>query len=332
MNWLFRRHFWIMHLVFLSIMSVIAAKTFNTLAGYWLSKSIPDKPSSKNFGVESDEPVAKNFSAANERNLFAARREQISFVDLEDMDQVDPGRWQDAGPTTLPLKLISTMVFFDPFDSRAVIQDQSSGRALVFSLGECEPYMKKNSKEIETVIASQKWEPDRACNSIFGLARLERIEEYRVYIFNEREHKYEFISLLENDKGPVRLRPKAELVGEDEGTGVRKKGATSYDIDQSEFDKALSNVSRLMTEARAVPELDGSGANIGFKLVYLKEGSLFEKIGIEKMDVLTRINGFELNTPEKALQLFSKLRSASKFTIDLKRGDQSITLDYSVVR
>jgi len=30
--------------------------------------------------------------------------------------------------------------------------------------------------------------------------------------------------------------------------------------------------------------------------------------------------------------LFSKLRSAPQFTIDLKRGDQSITLDYSVVR
>lgn len=117
-----------------------------------------------------------------------------------------------------------------------------------------------------------------------------------------------------------------------EGGGVRKVGPTSYEIEQGEFDRALSNVARLMTEARAVPEMDASGSYLGFKIVYLKEDSLFEKIGIEKMDVLTRINGYELNSPEKALQLFGKLKTANQFTIDLKRGDRAVTLDYSVVR
>jgi general secretion pathway protein C len=163
------------------------------------------------------------------------------------------------------------------------------------------------------------------------MATLKRIEEFRVYIFNERDRKYEYISLLANDKGPIREYASAdfEVI---EGEGVRKVGPTSYEINQGEFDKALSNVARLMTEARAVPEMDESGNSVGFKIVYLKEGSLFEKIGIEKMDVLTRINGYEMNSPEKALQLFSKLRTASQFTIDLKRGDRSVTLDYSVVR
>ncbi len=328
MNWLFRRHFWIVHLVFLSITSIIAAKTFSTLLGYWASKSIPDKPTPKRMGPKTETLLVKNFSVANERNLFAARREPISLVD-EELEQVSPGRWQDAGPSSSGFKLISTMVFYNPYDSQAVILDQNSGKARVFSIRECKSYIKKNDQSIETVLSREEWEPERACNSIFGQAELLRIEEYRVYILNNG--KYEYLSLLEDDKGPIR-RPPMELMTEEEGAGVRKKGPTSYEIDQNEFDKALSNVARLMTEARAVPELDASSANIGFKLVYLKEGSLFEKIGIEKMDVLTRINGFELNTPEKALQLFSKLRSASKFTIDLKRGDQSITLDYSVVR
>lgn len=329
MNWLFRRHFWIVHLVFLCIICAIAGKTFSTLAGYWLLKSIPEKPLIKIPVASLDEEVEKDFEGANERNLFAARREQLSFEDAGE-EQGDPGRWQDAGPSSLPLKLVSTTVFFDPYDSRAIILDRSSGKSVVASIGECEPYIRKNNKSIEESIPVQNLEPERACNSLFGLARLERIEEYRVYIFNERERKYEYLSLLEDDKGPIRPRQTASV--ESEGEGVRKLGPTSYEINQSEFDKALSNVSRLMTEARAVPELDASGASIGFKIVYLKEGSLFEKIGIERMDVLTRINGFELNTPEKALQLFSKLRSTNKFTIDVKRGDQSITLDYSVVR
>jgi general secretion pathway protein C len=330
-NWLFRRHFWIVHAMFLCIVAIVSAKTFTTLAGYWVSKHIPEKPSAKVFEEPEPEPMPKNFSLASERNLFNARREQISFTDEEDQE-TDPGRWQDAQLSSLPLKLVSTMVFNDPFDSRAVIQSVGSGIGQVYSVGECGSYRKNyDEMRIETVLPGRDWQPDRPCNSIEGIATLKRIEEFRVYIFNERDRRWEYLSLLADDRRMMRQRAVEEFAPV-EGEGVRKVGATSYEIDQNEFDKALSNVARLMTEARAVPEMDGAGNYIGFKIIYVKEGSLFEKIGIERMDVLTRINGYELNSPEKALQLFGKLRTASQFTIDLKRGDRSVTLDYSVVR
>lgn len=332
MNWLFRRHFWVLHMVFLAIVAMISAKTFTTLTGYYISKLIPNRPLVQPFR-ESDEPkVVRDFSIVNERNLFDAKREQISFAQVEPDEQLNTGRWQDAQLSALPLKLISTMVFSDPFSSRATIEDVSSGSAREFSIGECEPYKKAYDPDVvETVLPPKDWEPARPCSDVFGMASLVRIEEFRVYIFNERDKKYEFLSLLAEEKMPPRKRPQLSAV-EEEGIGVRKVGATSYEIDQSEFDRALSNVARLMTEARAVPESDGNGNYVGFKIIYLKEGSLFEKIGIERMDVLTRINGYELNSPEKALQLFSKLRSAHQFTIDLLRGGRSVTLDYSVVR
>lgn len=330
MNWLFRRHFWVVHLVLLSITAIILAKTFTTVFGYWLSKTIPEMPSGRSFVPQEEPPSIRDFSIANERNLFSARREQITTG--EEMDQeVDPGRWQDAKPSSLSLKLISTTVFFDPFDSRAQILDLSSGEVKIFSLGVCEAYEKKNAPDIETVIPAEEWEPDRACNNIFNVATLMRIEEHRVYIFNERSKKYEYLSLLEDDRRPV-LMGRAPSAPMEEGAGVRKVGANSYEIDQREFDKALSNVAKLMTEARAVPELDANGGLTGFKIAYLKEGSLFDKIGIKREDVLSRINGYELNSNEKALQLFGKLRSADRFTIDIKRGGQSVTLDYSVVK
>lgn len=331
MNWLFRRHFWVVHLVFLAICAVVAAKTFTILAGYFVEKSIPEKPTARFFEEPVEEKIERDFDIANERNLFSARREQISLADLADLEEADPGRWQDAQLTTLPLKLISTMVFLSPFDSRAVILNMGSGQGRVYSIGECEEYQKKyDRRQIETILPEEKWEMERPCNNVMGMATVKRIEEFRVYIFNERDRKYEYLSLLPDDITPLRQRIEEFEVIETEG--VRKVGATSYEINQGEFDKALSNVAKLMTEARAVPELDAQGNSIGFKIIYLKEGSLLEKIGIERMDVLTRINGYELNSPEKALQLFSKLKTASQFTMDLKRGDRSVTLDYSVVR
>lgn len=329
MNWLFRRHFWILHVVFLAIIALIAAKIFTTVLGYWAAKSVPEKVAGRAFIPREETPTERDFTKATDRNLFAALREQINISEEEEEGYT--GRWQDAGPSSLPLKLTSTKVFFDPFDSRATIMDVSSGKSQNFSIGECEPYQRKNSPEIESVLPSESWELERACNDVFGMATLVRIQEDSVIIINKRNRKYEYLSLLDGAIAPPREKRFAGE-GEDVGAGVRQVGPTSYEIDQAEYDKALGNVARLMTEARAVLETDASGTPIGFKIAYLKEGSLFEKIGIKKLDVITRINGYELNSPEKALQLFSKLRTASQFSIDLKRGDRSVTLDYSVVR
>lgn len=331
MNWLFRRHFWVIHAMFLCIVAIISAKTFTTLFGYWVSKRIPEKPSGKVIEESEPESLLKNFALVSERNLFNARREHVSLVEEEEAE-VDPGRWQDAQPSGLPFKLISTMVFPDMDNSRALIVG-SSGVGKVYSILECRDSRKSPQEtSMQTVLPPQDWQLDRPCNMIEGIATVKRIEEFRVIIFNERDRRWEYLSLLGEERRMMRPRPHMEEFAPTEGGGVRKVGPTSYEIEQGEFDRALSNVARLMTEARAVPEMDASGSYLGFKIVYLKEDSLFEKIGIEKMDVLTRINGYELNSPEKALQLFGKLKTANQFTIDLKRGDRAVTLDYSVVR
>jgi hypothetical protein len=316
--------------MFLTIVAVVLAKTFTILAGYWLLKHIPEAPPAKLFMLPEPKPLPKDFSEASDKNVFHARREVISLNE-EQEEEEEPGRWQDAQLSSLPLKLVSTMVFSDPFDSRAIIYNLTSNISSIYSIGQCEEYHKNyDEMKIETVLPSKDWQPQRSCNNIDSMATVLRIEEDRVYIFNLRSHKYEYLSLL--GESGRRHRPILESFAPVEGEGIRRVGPTSFEIDQSEFDKALANIARLMTEARAVPEIDASGKYVGFKILYLKEGSLLEKIGLEKMDILTRINGYELNSPEAALQLFSKLKTASQFTIDLKRNDRSVTLDYSVVR
>lgn len=331
MSWLFRHHFWIVHVVLISISAFIMAKTITPLVGYYVSQKIPQKISTQGFRQKTIKPVSKEYDLANERNLFAARREEISLDEEEKGEEVFTGRWQDAQPTNLPLKLVSTMVFSSPFESRAVIQSTSSRETKVYGIKECGDYQKTyDPSRVETILKRENWQPNFACNEIDNLATVKRIEEYRVYIFNEREKRYEYLSLLDKE---IARRPvvRETETKEEMGAGVRKVGATSYEIDRKEFDGALANIARLMTEARAIPEIE-NGNYVGFKIVYIKSGSLFEKIGIERLDVLTRINGYDLNSPEKALQLFSRLKTANQFTIDLKRGDRSVTLDYSVVR
>ncbi|MDH5510675.1 MAG: hypothetical protein OEZ32_10025, partial [Nitrospinota bacterium] len=91
----------------------------------------------------------------------------------------------------------------------------------------------------------------------------------------------------------------------------------------------LKNMNQLLTQVRAVPNLDNSGNTNGFKLFAIQKGSIFEKIGLSEQDVVQSINGVELNSAEKGLELFQVLRNESNFNVDVLRGGNKTTLRFS---
>lgn len=111
--------------------------------------------------------------------------------------------------------------------------------------------------------------------------------------------------------------------------GVRQVADNRYDIDRSVIDQTLSNLNTIATQARIVPSFENGVAN-GFKLFSIQPGSLYASIGVENGDVIQRVNGYEINSPEKALELYQRLREAAHVTIELKRGGQVIRKEYNI--
>lgn len=112
-------------------------------------------------------------------------------------------------------------------------------------------------------------------------------------------------------------------------TGVRPTGKDRYEIERSVIDSTLNNLNNIATQARIVPSFKNGQAN-GFKLFSIQPGSLYSSIGIENGDVIQRINGFEINSPEKALELYQKLREAGHVTIEGERGGQTFKKEYNI--
>ncbi len=111
--------------------------------------------------------------------------------------------------------------------------------------------------------------------------------------------------------------------------GVRPVGPNRYQIDRKVIDSTLSDLNQIATQARIVPSFENGVAN-GFKLFSIQPGSLYSAIGIENGDVIQRINGYEINSPEKALELYQKLRESSHVTIDYKRNGQVGHKEYDI--
>jgi general secretion pathway protein C len=128
---------------------------------------------------------------------------------------------------------------------------------------------------------------------------------------------------------PVPGRPLPGRPAGGQMEGIRKVNDNLYTIDKQVIDGALSNLNTLATQARMVPSFKNGVAN-GFKLFQIQPGSLYSSIGIENGDVITKINGYEINSPDKALEIYQKLRDAAHVTIELDRNGQAIKKDYNV--
>ena len=106
-------------------------------------------------------------------------------------------------------------------------------------------------------------------------------------------------------------------------------GNGSYEIEQGHLDGVLNDLAKVAMDARAVPYLE-NGKQAGFKVFSIRSGSIFEKIGLKNGDIIVGVNGKRLNNLSVAMSLLDQLRRKKHFTVDLKRGGASRSLDYAV--
>jgi general secretion pathway protein C len=111
--------------------------------------------------------------------------------------------------------------------------------------------------------------------------------------------------------------------------GIRPVGDNKYELSRNVLDQQLSNLSAISTQARIVPSFENGVAN-GFKLFSIQPGSLYASMGIENGDVIQRINGYEINSPDRALELLTKLKETSHVVIEAKRGGQALRKEYNI--
>jgi general secretion pathway protein C len=111
--------------------------------------------------------------------------------------------------------------------------------------------------------------------------------------------------------------------------GIRQLGDNKYEVCRTTLDSQLGNLSSVSTQARIVPSFKNGVAN-GFKLFSIQPGSLYASIGVENGDVIQRINGYEINSPDRALELLQKLKESSHVVIETERGGQPVKKEYNI--
>lgn len=208
----------------------------------------------------------------------------------------------DSAPvlSQLPLKLEGTMVHANPRKSVCTITVKSKNEAQSFMV----------DREIE------------------GLARITAIERRKVIFRNLNNNRLEYIE-IPKDSALSLTSSKATPSGRGE---VQQKGDFEWTMRRSDVTKYLGNLGEILQQARMIPNIvPGSGGRVdGFKFVNIQPGSIFEKLGFKPGDTLKKVNGEDVNTPTKGMELFNSLKSESRLQLSVERNGREETFRYEI--
>ncbi|MEM7646253.1 MAG: type II secretion system protein GspC, partial [Pseudomonadota bacterium] len=202
-------------------------------------------------------------------------------------------------PTSLPLNLVGTIIHGR--DERSVATIQVKG------------------KDIQAVMVGEELD---------GMAEIKEITRYKVIFRNLRNRKLEYVEIKEESKikmGVARGKSGPKPT-------VAQPAQTNFTFKRSEVNKYLENLPKVLQDAKAVPYVaPGSGGEVsGFKLVAIKSGSIYEKLGLKRGDVIKGVNGEPVDSPQKAMELYQALKSSDQIQLDIGRGGSNTTLNYSL--
>lgn len=108
--------------------------------------------------------------------------------------------------------------------------------------------------------------------------------------------------------------------------GIRK--ASTITLARSDIEKSFKNLGQLLTQVRIRPHIK-NGKSDGLEIARIKRGSVFSKLGLRNGDIIQRINGKEIKSPDDAFSLYQSLKSGSQISVDIIRKGELRQIDYN---
>lgn len=110
---------------------------------------------------------------------------------------------------------------------------------------------------------------------------------------------------------------------------ITRVSDTQFTIARSLVDSLLENQAEMMRTARIIPH-EENGQTVGVKLYGIRRNSLLGRLGLQNGDMLRTINGYDMTSPDSALEAYARLRSAERLSVSVVRRGQPSTIEYNI--
>ncbi|MCY4513238.1 MAG: hypothetical protein OXB86_06085, partial [Bdellovibrionales bacterium] len=239
---------------------------------------------------------SQNYEVIWKENIFHTGPIPTSLMAEEESSVMVPVK------TSLPLTLKGTIVHANPHRSVATVKDQK----------------KTHSYKVDDVIDKQ--------------AKVTEILRKKIIFLNLNNNLLEFLALPESI--PVTLTLSQPRRQDPVKAGLVKKSGNTFEVKRSRINEYLQRLPEILQQAKMVPHRvtrNGETFIEGFKFVAIKEEAQWlQDLDFQKGDIIKKVDGEPVNTPETAIELFEKLRDSDGFEMVVNRNGRDFKRKYTV--
>jgi type II secretory pathway component PulC len=110
---------------------------------------------------------------------------------------------------------------------------------------------------------------------------------------------------------------------------IKKVNDTTYEVPKALIDSMLANPMAAAKSARVVPAMK-DGKPDGFKLYAIRPSSVWAALGLQNGDTLNSVDGQDMTSADKALEVYTKLRDAKQIKLTITRHGKPLTITYKI--
>jgi general secretion pathway protein C len=108
-----------------------------------------------------------------------------------------------------------------------------------------------------------------------------------------------------------------------------KISSNRWKVLKGDLASVLSDPGRILTQVRVNPYFEGD-RRVGFKLSQIEKGSLVDRLGIRDGDIIKQVDGQPIDSIEKAIQVYKRVKNKQVVSVDVQRDGQMSTLTYEI--
>jgi len=145
-------------------------------------------------------------------------------------------------------------------------------------------------------------------------------KEFKLSLLNVKNTKQTTKSTTATNQTTPNMQSNNNEIIEQGGTKVISRSLlTSYTQD---IDKIWKDI--------GIAQYKQNGKLKGFKVNYVKKGSDFEKLGLQRGDILKSINAEELNSLSTAINFFKDINNIENLTLTVERNGKREDMEYEI--
>lgn len=207
--------------------------------------------------------------------------------------------------TSLPIKLLNTVVLQDSVKSIAAVQLRS-GRDL------------KQVREGDT---------------LEGMAKIARIARLEMIIKNLQTGACESVAneKMRDERQAISVMSPAQAGAfkqQQKMKGIENQG-NKYVIAKDLLDEKLKDISVVLTQAKAI-KIQQPDGTLAFKITEIDPGGIFSYLGIQNDDIITSINGKPISDLNEVMALFGRIKNLDQLQLGVRRDGEDTNMDYQM--